>query len=1117
MNTNALFRTGAALISLLTPVALAEDEFDWGDAPQDPVNLGYFYQTLSPGGAHHFIVPGVLMGVLIDGEGGGQPTIPADGDDLNNQPDEDGVSFGGPLMPGLGTPVTVTVSQPGWLDVWLDGNNNATFDAPVDLVYSAAVVPGVNNLMVTVPAGTMPGPNYMRFRYNTGGPLPPDGPAQDGEVEDYRVNIEEEQFEELDWGDAPEQMGGFNYQTTSANNGANHLIVQGVFMGTLIDGEGNGQPTIPADGDDLSNMADEDGVSFGGPLVAGQGATVTVTVSKNGWLDVWLDGNNNGTFDTAVDLVFSGPVVAGPNPVLVNVPLGTAPGANYMRFRYNLGTALPPIGFAPDGEVEDYLVNIEEEQFEELDWGDAPDGPYPTLNASLGANHVIVPGMYMGTLIDAEPDGQPNATATGDDLSNLPDEDGVFFGGPLTQGSSTGYTIVVSQTGKIDAWIDFNGNGSWLDPGEQILTAAPVNPGPGNVFSVAVPPGAMPGPTFARFRYSTVGGLPPTGPAPDGEVEDYQLDIEEAPPTDWGDAPDDGLVGTGPGDYQTVLATGGARHVINPAMYLGASVDAEPDGQPDPAAQGDDNAGIDDEDGVLWYPMVSGALTAIDVTVSMAGVVDVWIDFNGNGSWLDGGEKVLTAAPVGAGKTQLTFTVPSGVPAVTTAARVRYSSAGVSAPTGPAPDGEVEDYMVGVLDEGTAVFDFGDAPDPSYPTLAASAGAAHALTGPVLGVLVDAEPDGQPDPAALGDDFDLLYPALGDDEDGVTFGYALIGGQPTVVEIIASAPGAVDMWIDWNNNGTWFDPGEQVLMAQPVNPGPNYVTIPVPLVTFTGPTKARVRISGMGGLPPTGFAPDGEVEDHDVFLHEEGGMDFGDAPDGTVTPPGGFPTTMMDFGAAHFIDSLFMGVFVDAEIDGQPHPNALGDDVAGVPDDEDGVSFDTDWIEGANAKLTVTLPPGAPAADLEAWVDWDGDGTWTQAGNHAVVNVPMVPGPNPVTLSVPTGSGLTKTFVRFRLFHAGTSVGFGGFVHGGEVEDYEVPVGKTIRAGISIDRTPNPDQVVLTWTAEPGASSYSVYSSTTLAGGFPGGWTLETSGLTALTWSENLVASRKFYLVVAFP
>jgi hypothetical protein len=131
----------------------------------------------------------------------------------------------------------------------------------------------------------------------------------------------------------------------------------------------------------------------------------------------------------------------------------------------------------------------------------------------------------------------------------------------------------------------------------------------------------------------------------------------------------------------------------------------------------------------------------------------------------------------------------------------------------------------------------------------------------------------------------------------------------------------------------------------------------------------------------------------------------------------------------------------------------------------------------------------------------------------------MSPGPNPIQISVPAGAGLTQPFVRFRLFHQGTSVGYGGFVQGGEVEDYLVPVGETIRAGISIDRSVTPHKVVLTWPAKTGATTYSVYSSTTLSGGFPGGWTLEPtgSGLTTLTWSENLVATRKFYLVVAFP
>ena len=42
-----------------------------------------------------------------------------------------------------------------------------------------------------------------------------------------------------------------------------------------------------------------------------------------------------------------------------------------------------------------------------------------------------------------------------------------------------------------------------------------------------VPSGAVPGVTYARFRLSSAGGLLPTGLAPDGEVEDYVVEIDD--------------------------------------------------------------------------------------------------------------------------------------------------------------------------------------------------------------------------------------------------------------------------------------------------------------------------------------------------------------------------------------------------------------------------------------------------------------------------------------------------------------------------------------------------------------------------------------------------------------
>ena len=65
---------------------------------------------------------------------------------------------------------------------------------------------------------------------------------------------------------------------------------------------------------------------------------------------------------------------------------------------------------------------------------------------------------------------------------------------------------------------------AWLDPGEQIAVSAPVTPGL-NQIVFTVPAGLAAGPTFARVRFSSAGGLAPTGPAADGEVEDYLVQI----------------------------------------------------------------------------------------------------------------------------------------------------------------------------------------------------------------------------------------------------------------------------------------------------------------------------------------------------------------------------------------------------------------------------------------------------------------------------------------------------------------------------------------------------------------------------------------------------------------
>jgi len=155
------------------------------------------------------------------------------------------------------------------------------------------------------------------------------------------------------------------------------------------------------------------------------------------------------------------------------------------------------------------------------DYGDAPDPSYPTLSASNGASHLLG-GNFLGFQIDFEADGQPSQLAQGDDGNGFPDdEDGVFFSGWLVPGQNATLIINASLPNFLDAWIDFQGNGNWSDPGDQIFTSQILNGGL-NTLTIAVPPTASAGIfTYCRFRISSMGGLSTTGSAIDGEVEDY--------------------------------------------------------------------------------------------------------------------------------------------------------------------------------------------------------------------------------------------------------------------------------------------------------------------------------------------------------------------------------------------------------------------------------------------------------------------------------------------------------------------------------------------------------------------------------------------------------------------
>ena len=160
---------------------------DFGDAP-DPT----YATLLANNGARHVIVTGYRLGATVDAEADGLPSTLADGDDLNNTDDEDGVSLPASITAGRTESLTVVTGPSGGkLDAWIDFNRDGDFDHPDELLWGSVIMtPGTSPAMYfTVPADAVAGTTYARFRLSSSGNLSPDGLASDGEVEDYRVQI----------------------------------------------------------------------------------------------------------------------------------------------------------------------------------------------------------------------------------------------------------------------------------------------------------------------------------------------------------------------------------------------------------------------------------------------------------------------------------------------------------------------------------------------------------------------------------------------------------------------------------------------------------------------------------------------------------------------------------------------------------------------------------------------------------------------------------------------------------------------------------------------------------------------------------------------------------------
>jgi len=192
----------------------------------------------------------------------------------------------------------------------------------------------------------------------------------------------------------------------------------------------------------------------------------------------------------------------------------------------------------------------------------------------------------------------------------------------------------------------------------------------------------------------------------------WQYELQEGE-LDFGDAPD---------SYATLAESGGARHVIDSDLFMGASApDADTDGFSDGTedspntATDDDTKGTtpDDEDGVVSFDTLrttdttySVDVTATNNTGSGATLIG-WIDFDCDGSFqADEGTMVSVADGTTNSSATLTWsnigTTGPNITSGDTFARFRLTTdidITTSTPGGETLDGEVEDYSVSISNQ----------------------------------------------------------------------------------------------------------------------------------------------------------------------------------------------------------------------------------------------------------------------------------------------------------------------------------------------------------------------------------------------------------------------------------
>ncbi len=803
----------------------------------------------------------------------------------------------------------------------------------------------------------------------------------------------------LDFGDLPDDpLVATDYATlldSGSQGGARHVVTGGVYLGSAPDVELDGHPADNAESDRFFNGdLYDDGVTVTSALVVDGVGELTVHASTAGYLNAWIDFDNNGSVvgDGAERIFVDEPLQAGLNTLQVNVPDGGLSGVNlagepavdrYSRFRFSsmkfedvawlYQAGIPEAGFeglAYDGEVEDYLMEIVRY---DKDWGDAPSDAlagaplYPTLASQDGASHYVV-GPFLGVQVDAELDGQPTANASGDDLDlGGNDDDGIVFVGGLIPGefrSEMGVKLNMSATtatsAVVEAWIDFNQDGIWAD---EWATTGAIDPnGEHDAFIItATNPGQVGTGIRVMFHAdSTMLVTDPVTVAYDAAPNARILDVTYKPDThttaDVVNAINAAVAGVMTADFVPALPNDGSATLAAGDVTLGAP-------------------GYDTTGGSYGVSPTTGVINPIGADNAFE-IVAVVPDGTANGA-------------------SVFFALAPGVPVAATW------------------DGT--DLTVSFDPDVTTVSDLVDEINGSGAPLAAVLSEDPNAGAGVLGAA------------------DTVVP-------GATF--VLDGAYERIFTNLAVT--------DNDTDPTVIDQLSHFMVPADALPGATYARV---RVSSDGMGADGSQL-GIDGLALDGEVEDylvtvDRVDYGDADVYRTG--DLTNTVSDTLLEWNFWDNEPGNDGARHVLAGPWLGSSADHDLDGMPTYWADGDDLEvdiESGDDEDGVVFlvpgaTPQVIPGGPLDIEVTLG-GASPGYLDAWFDFDSDGRFDPS-DQIFAGEPLALGVNslsfPVDVSVPLG----EKAVRFRvtadaLDADGDAVDPYGLALSGEVEDYVVIV-----------------------------------------------------------------------------